>query len=228
MTLICCPLNIDYKKDILKQLEVYINNDYDLLEIRLDYFYDLSLKNIEEVILLIKSCIQKPILVTLRTSQEGGYFFENNYNEIINFIINNKLCEYLDVEYYRIDEPLNKILIKAKSNNIKIILSYHQFEQNYSIKSLLNTYQDMSRYPHNIKKIAVLAKNNDDVVSFVKFCEQVKTIDEKKCLILMGELGCFSRFDLTYTNNNLLYASIEKNNAPGQITLNQLKQLIKK
>lgn len=228
MTLICCPLNIDFNQKLTPQLANYQNEEYDILEIRIDYFNKYDFNYLLNTINTIKAYLKKPVIITLRTTKEGGKYDGQEYSKIVEFLIDNKLGDYLDLEYQQLNQELPNLISKIKNNNIKIILSYHQFNEHYSQDTLLSIYQEMILLPCDIIKIAVLAENNNNVVSFIKFSEKVKNDYHHKCLILMGELGCFSRFDLSYTNNNLLYASLEKNNAPGQLNLAQLKQILKK
>ena len=98
------------------------NNTFDIVEIRLDQL--VQEKNLKEKL----SSISHPLLLTCRHPKEGG---QNNISDPLKRI---SLIEPLlpsasaiDIELSEFDKMKN-IVSEAKSKDIKIILSYHNFK----------------------------------------------------------------------------------------------------
>ena len=147
---ICIPVIEKHKKDVLKYIKEIDKLPIDLIEWRAD-FYEDSDNNIEEISKEIKKCTSKPIIFTLRSVKEGGNLSikSNTYDSMINIyktIIDKKLFSIIDIELLTLKENDIKELIKlSKKENIKTILSNHDFNKTPNKIEIIHRIKKMIR-----------------------------------------------------------------------------------
>ena len=69
---ICLPIVDTTKKGIIDTLDSYKDLDYDVVEIRLDFYEGLKEGHLTDVLEEIKKHTDKLVLGTIRTASEGG------------------------------------------------------------------------------------------------------------------------------------------------------------
>ena len=70
---ICIPLVARDEEGINRELDLMVGLDFDIVELRLDYFEGLEdYTRLKDLVGLIKNRLNKPLIVTLRTKNEGG------------------------------------------------------------------------------------------------------------------------------------------------------------
>ena len=142
---ICVPVIEKTEKEIIKYIK-YINKlPIDIIEWRADFYLEDIIYNEEseiniiEISKSIKKITNKPIIFTMRSYKEGGKLKNDFYNNIIDIyktVIKNKCFDLIDLEILTLKERDIKNLIKlAKENNIKTIISNHDFNKTPSKKT---------------------------------------------------------------------------------------------
>ncbi|MEK7086084.1 MAG: type I 3-dehydroquinate dehydratase [Patescibacteria group bacterium] len=136
------------------------------------------------------------------------------------------------IHYIDFDIQTKNSLIKAVKNispKIKIILSYHNFKKTPEIKELQKIVKKMIEKKADIIKIATHAKTYQDSVSMLGFLSQITTKGQTAICLCMGIFGRLTRLTGHLFGNYLMYAPMEKSGktAPGQVTVKELKQIIK-
>ena len=195
-------LTLDIRKMNIINLEVanYLNNKYDALELRLDYFIeevkhklsdDELLKQLREKIGYIKALVSLPLIMTIRTAEEGGALNITNSNEYERYYCSiytqlSKLAvfEYYDIEYSTINLKFLKIMKNKYIGDGYLILSKHYcvyINQEKVIKDLefINDIEESS-----IIKIVLNEKHDYSIFDIVKFSKPIIKLK-------LGESGRF-------------------------------------
>ncbi len=195
----------------------------ELIEIRLDYL------DTEDFFTLVKSS-PVPILWTLRHSSEGGKFtgsIERQLEVLARAI--SAGGEYVDVEFQRWQKAglARQILLdsigrlRAEGRNIKIILSFHDFES--MPIDLSGIVQTIAADPDaDVVKVAGQTNSVDDLF---RLLDVIAQSPKPIIAIAMGSPGVASRVLAKKFGAEVSFATIEpaKASAPGQLTVEQMK-----
>ncbi|MBI2647096.1 shikimate dehydrogenase [Candidatus Woesearchaeota archaeon] len=191
-----------------------------LIELRLDY---LKRINFDELKKIIKKC-KKPIVITNRKKDEGG-FFNGNEKERIEVLKNAiKLnSDYIDIEYSSNKGAIKNIIEKKK--NTKIIISYHNFKE--TPRNIKDIYDNIKKLNPNLIKIVT---NANSTIDNFKIFDLIKTANKEGNKIIafcMNSYGEFSRILSVILGSKITYASIEKGaeSASAQLTLDELSNI---
>jgi 3-dehydroquinate dehydratase type I len=217
---ICLILAEESLEGLIKKYQKY-KNLADFLELRLDYLKKIDFSNLEKLRNLIGE--DEKVILTCRKQEEGGKFKESEDKRltIINFLLK------LDFPYVDIEESSYERNLKPKKSKSKIILSYHNFEETPPDWYLRKIVWSMQNDNPEIIKIATFVKENYDNVKLFRLMVN-KNYQEKRVIIGMGEKGKITRFLGPILGNFYTYAVLdeEKNIAPGQVKLSEVKKFI--
>ncbi len=222
---ICISVVEKNERDIIKYIKEVSKLPIDIIEWRADFFINDS--NFNDIVTFsneIKKSTNKPILFTLRSSKEGGNIEYNNYQYIINVynkVIENKCFELIDLELLTLKSNDIKNLIKlCNLNNIKTIISNHDFTKTPSKKNIISRINKMIKLKCDIAKVAYMPKSKKDVMSLLDAASEIK--DFPVIAISMGELGVISRI----FGSVLTFASAKRSSAPGQLEAMKLRYIL--
>ena len=227
---ICVPVTGVTEKEILHEFRCLNKEDIDLVEFRADYFEFINDRfKVTDLLDKIRGLYHKPLLFTLRTKKEGGAAHIDNgyYFELNNIIIERKLADLADIEFFPQSEEINYTLYLAEKNQIKTILSHHNFMKTPAVGEITAKINEMSEYG-DIAKIAVMANSEEDVLTLLSASLKIK--QEKKgpfIAIAMGPLGVVSRISCELFGSCMTYASYKEKSAPGQINYKLTKEILK-
>jgi 3-dehydroquinate dehydratase/shikimate dehydrogenase len=186
----------------------------DIVELRLDLLKDLELQDI------IKK-VRKPIIVTLRTSEEWG-FWEGTVQQrckIFQKAIDYEV-DYVDIEW----KSAQAILPQLKLNNkTKLILSHHTSEN--KLDRLLAILEKMVGIKADIYKLIFGVNHFNDNSNLFYLLEEAKKYNIRYVIHAGGELGIVSRLIGSIMGNEIIYLAVaeEIQTADGQLTLAQMK-----
>ena len=222
---ICISVVEKNERDIIKYIKEVSKLPIDIIEWRADFFINDS--NFNDIVTFsneIKKSTNKPILFTLRSSKEGGNIEYNNYQYILdvyNKVIENKCFELIDLELLTLKSNDIKNLIKlCNLNNIKNIISNHDFTKTPSKKNIISRINKMIKLKCDIAKVAYMPKSKKDVMSLLDAASEIK--DFPVIAISMGELGVISRI----FGSVLTFASAKRSSAPGQLEAMKLRYIL--
>ena len=227
---ICVPVIEKNEKEIIKYIK-YINKlPIDIIEWRADFYLEDIIYNEEseiniiEISKSIKKITNKPIIFTMRSYKEGGKLKSDFYNNIIDIyktVIKNKCFDLIDLEILTLKERDIKNLIKlAKENNIKTIISNHDFNKTPSKKHIVYIINKMIKLKCDIPKVAYMPKNKKDVINLLEAVSEIK--DFPIIAISMGKLGIITRI----FGSVITFASAKSSSAQGQIEAMKLKYIL--
>ncbi|MFA6983450.1 MAG: type I 3-dehydroquinate dehydratase [Sedimentibacter sp.] len=226
----CVPVTGVTENEILGEFNKLKNTPLDLVELRADYFeFVKDQTKVTDLLEKIRKLYDKPLLFTLRTKKEGGvsyintdYYFKLNKN-----VIESKLVELIDIEFFSQAEGVDSIVDLARKNMVVTILSNHDFLKTPPEEEIISRVNKMMDCG-DIAKIAVMPNSEEDVLTLLSAALKLKK--EKKgpfIAISMGPLGIISRISCELIGSCMTYASHKDKSAPGQIDAKLIKEIIK-
>lgn len=185
--------------------------DADALEIRLD----LITEPIGDTISRLRQSFEGPIILTLRSSNEGGAF-AGGVHEFWE-----KIEPHLDdVNYVDVELQFKEVTEDLKKRNIPIIASCHK-NQMLSEEQLRELIEKLQAYG-DISKIAVQPQNNADLLTLLTFSSQ----SSKPIIIsVTGTTYRYARPLLCLFGSLYTYCYIGSETSPGQYSLREMQLL---
>lgn len=194
-------------------------NIFDVVEIRLDQL-------IQENELKTKiSSITKPLLLTCRHPKEGG---DNNISEPLKRVsIIEPLLSHasaIDIEISTANEMKN-LITEAKSKNIQVVLSYHNFETTPNLAELKTIATEAKDKGADIIKIATTTNTIPELMTLLTFSENGSI--ENLSFMGMGKFGMSSRLVAAQSGSVLNYSAIAETSIEGQWHLAAYREALK-
>jgi 3-dehydroquinate dehydratase-1 len=231
--LVCIPIVAAEEPELESQAKNIAELCPDIIEWRVDYFKDVcDLKMVKKALKTIRDIISDiPIIFTFRSSLEGGFLEvkDDIRFSIIEQIINTGEVDVVDIELISGKAKIEKIKRTAKTNNVPLILSYHNFSKTPSVEFMLDKIKQQVSNGANIAKIAVMPENEEDVLNLLS-----ATLKARKDLpdiplitMSMGDLGIISRIAGGIFGSDLTFGACGKTSAPGQIPITELREAMK-
>ncbi|MCH4167945.1 MAG: type I 3-dehydroquinate dehydratase [Streptococcaceae bacterium] len=220
MTKIVAPILI---KNLSEPIQVAQYQAVDIIEWRVDY---TDFEAIIEVAQALKAQFSQPLLFTVRTKSEGGNLDleVDAYLELQKKLIAQKPA-YLDFEFFSYSEVYAEFNQLCQENAIKVVASYHNFDETPT--DLEYRLSKMLVLKPAIVKIAVMPTNFLDVTQVLSLTARYAAINKTKLVTMsMGELGKFTRVSGNLTGSAWTFASVEASSAPGQLSVDETKQLL--
>lgn len=199
--------------------KIYSQNIFDVVEIRLDQL-------IQENELKTKiSSITKPLLLTCRHPKEGG---DNNISEPLKRVsIIEPLLSHasaIDIEISTANEMKN-LITEAKSKNIQVVLSYHNFETTPNLAELKTIATEAKDKGADIIKIATTTNTIQELITLLTFSENGSI--ENLSFMGMGKFGMSSRLVAAQSGSVLNYSAIAETSIEGQWQLAAYREALK-
>ncbi|WP_424246004.1 3-dehydroquinate dehydratase-1 [Elusimicrobium posterum] len=208
-------------KELTKNLKALIKQTK-TVEIRSDFAADFTPAHLAA---FAKETKNNRTVFTCRAKNEGGQFngSEKQRIEILQSALKNKFT-YVDFELKTVQK--NKLKFSAGEAK-KLIISYHDFNKTPSMAALVKIKKDMLKYKPAVIKLALMVKTQKDIFTLTRFL--LDTIEENQQIILlgMGEKAVFTRVMFPLMGSALTYAADGKAVAPGQLKINEFKQIYK-
>ena len=190
---------------------------FDIVEIRLDQLIG------EQSIGNKLSKINHPLLLTCRHPDEGGQ------NQISDPIERQRILEPLlsyasaiDIELAEADS-MNEIISKAKNDNIKVLLSYHNFKTTPS--TLESKAKEAINKGADIVKLATTTNTITELINLFTLLEKIS--DQNIAVMGMGKYGKASRLIAVQSGSILNYVAVGSAKIDGQWKLNEFSKAIK-
>ncbi len=212
---------------IIKSIQE-MNGNYDMIELRLDYYEYLDddsklislLQNINRIIK------DKQLLVTIRTHNEGGVVMitPKQYRHIYKLII--PYVSLIDIEYSSFDimQPLIPLI---QHHGVKIIGSIHDYTSFFSYKKIVYMVQKIDKLPVDIIKIAIMPTCMKDIDILFQVGKEIVLYTKKPIAFMaMGKLGMVTRIAGELMNTSFVFGKTKNEAAPGQIPIEDLNYLL--
>lgn len=229
---ICTPIIGKNDDELMAELRKIVPKKPDIIEWRVD-FYD-EIDNIEKVLLsaemISKNINNIPILFTIRSSKEGGEdisLSEEGIVELLTTVCKTDYIQMIDFEGSNNPENIKQLRKVSKEHQKKLILSYHNFEVTPEKTEICKRLLLAEFYGADMAKAAVMPNNKKDVLALLEVTRELsETMNIPLITMSMGGLGSVSRILGWVYGSAVTFAVGEKSSAPGQIPLEDLRQVI--
>ncbi|AOR23821.1 type I 3-dehydroquinate dehydratase [Clostridium taeniosporum] len=229
---ICVPIVGKNIKEVLEEARILTNLNIDIVEWRVDFFKDvLEIEKVKSTLLrLTEILINIPILFTFRNKVEGGekevsieYYIKLNSE-----IAKTKLADLIDVELFIGDKVINEIVDVCHKNNIKVVISNHDFNKTPHKEEIVSRLLRMIELKADLPKIAVMPNSESDVLTLLCATNEMKEKYPNNPIITMSmnSIGVISRISGEIFGSCLTFGSSKKASAPGQIEAKELHSVL--
>lgn len=183
----------------------------DLAEVRLDL---LLSKGVEpEKILEAMAKKELPVLLTLRTREEGGAFNWRSRQRVLFFLAFLPFADVVDLELTNLPR-LGRVLRAIRRSRRDLILSSHSLKRKLTPLRLKRLLVEFRKTRAAVYKIVGLARRARDLRTLA---EPLLTLPHMRLAIqASGPLATASRLSLPALGSRLLYVHLDEPAAPGQ------------
>ncbi len=232
MPKICVPIVGVTKEAILDEAKAITKLPADVVEWRIDWFENVfDFDKLVDVLKDLRGVLgDMPILMTFRTSKEGG---EKAIEDEVYADINIKAAQtgyvdLVDVEVFTGDEIVKKIIDGAHAAGVKVVASNHDFFKTPDKDDIVGRLRKMQDLGADIPKIAVMPQNKKDVLTLLAATEEMANeyADRPIITMSMAGTGVISRLAGEVFGSALTFGAAAKASAPGQMGVEDLKQVL--
>ncbi len=232
MPKICVPIVGVTKEAILDEARAITKLPADVVEWRIDWFENVfDFDKLVDVLKDLRGVLgDTPILMTFRTSKEGG---EKAIEDEVYADINIKAAQtgyvdLVDVEVFTGDEIVKKIIDGAHAAGVKVVASNHDFFKTPDKDDIVGRLRKMQDLGADIPKIAVMPQNKKDVLTLLAATEEMANeyADRPIITMSMAGTGVISRLAGEVFGSALTFGAAAKASAPGQMGVEDLKQVL--
>ena len=229
MPLICLPLVGDTGEKILKEAAGLVALQPDLLEWRVDAFDKVEdVNNCLATLAELREAIgNTPLIFTCRIDLEGGFkkLAQEKRLELFTAVMESGNVDIIDVELCNENDFIQAIKERAKASDVKIILSYHNFQETPSEPFIYAKLLEAQLAGADISKLAVMPKNYGDVLTLLSATNKARNEAVQLPIITMsmGPEGGISRLAGGLFGSDITFAIGMQASAPGQIPIAGLR-----
>ena len=230
---ICVPIIGATKEDILVEAEHIGSLPVDIAEWRVDWFeHAFNFSKVEDVLKDLRTALgETPLLVTFRTSNEGGEksIKPDDYAEFIVSASETGYVDLVDVEVFIGTDIVKEIIAGAHNAGVKVIGSNHDFNKTPDKDEIVERLRNMQELGVDIPKIAVMPKDIKDVITLLTATEEMhrEFADCPIVTVSMSETGVLSRICGEAFGSAITFGAAKNVSAPGQMGVNDLSIALK-
>ena len=229
---ICVPIVARKREDILFQVEEALKREPDCIELRIDWYEEVF--DTEKVLELVKEIRERlgnvVFLFTYRTANEGGEAATHYkaYRELCKAVCESGYIDMIDVEAYMEEGLLKTMVDVAHSRQVFVVASNHDFHNTPSEEEIVKRLQFMDGSGADIPKIAVMPRNERDVLTLLSATLRYRELGGVKPVITMsmGGTGTVSRLAGEVFGSAMTFAAVNRVSAPGQLSVDDVKYVL--
>ena len=220
------------KQEIIDEAKTFDSIPVDVVEWRVDWFEDVfDFEKVENVLKELRAVLgETPILMTFRTSKEGGEkaIEPAAYAELNIKAAQTGYVDLVDVEIFTGDDIVKKIIDGAHAAGVKVIASNHDFFKTPAKADIIYRLRKMQDMNADIPKIAVMPQNRKDVLTLLAATEEMATnyADRPIITMSMAGTGVISRLCGEVFGSSMTFGAAKKASAPGQMGVNDLSTIL--
>ena len=229
---ICVPIVGVTKEDILEQARALQTLPVDVVEWRIDWFENVfDFHALKDALTDLRAALgDLPLLMTFRTSKEGGEkaIDAESYAELNIKAAQTGLVDLVDVEVFTGDEIVSRIIREAHAAGVKVVASNHDFDKTPDKDDIVSRLRKMQAMDADIPKIAVMPQNKKDVLTLLAATEEMATdyADRPIITMSMAGTGVISRLCGEVFGSALTFGAAKKASAPGQMGVQDLSTVL--
>lgn len=227
--LICLPLMAENRAELHRQAEELVALGPDLLEWRADAYGNVT--EVEEILSVLGELRQAigniPLIFTCRIDREGGSrpIPQELRLALITAAIGSGDIDLVDIELCNGREFIAAVRQSAASNNCKLILSHHNFQETPGEAFIVSKLLEAQAAAADIAKLAVMPKNYGDVLTLLTATNMARNgiVMIPLVTMSMGSEGRISRMAGALFGSDITFASGSQASAPGQMQIGDLR-----
>lgn len=229
---ICVPIVGKTKEEILAAARSFENVALDVVEWRVDWFEGVfDFEKVEDVLKELRAVLgETPILMTFRTSKEGGEksIEPEDYAKLNIKAAQTGYVDFIDVEIFTGDAIVTKIIDGAHAAGVKVIASNHDFHKTPEKSDIIYRLRKMQDMNADIPKIAVMPQNKKDVLTLLSATEEMTSLYADRPIITMSMAGTgvISRLCGEVFGSSMTFGAAKKASAPGQMGVKELETVL--
>lgn len=219
------------KEDIIEEAKTFDSIPVDVVEWRADWFEGVfDFAKVEDVLKDLRTVLGNiPLLMTFRTSKEGGEkaIEPDAYAELNIKAAQTGYVDLVDVEIFTGDEIVKKIIDGAHAAGVKVIASNHDFFKTPAKADIIYRLRKMQDMNADIPKIAVMPQSSKDVLTLLTVTESWKETGKTPVITMsMAGEGLISRLCGEIFGSAVTFGAAGKSSAPGQIDAEELRRIL--
>ena len=220
------------KNDIIEEAKTFHSIPVDVVEWRVDWFEGVfDFAQVEDVLKDLREALGNiPLLMTFRTSKEGGEkaIEPAAYAELNIKAAQTGYVDLVDVEIFTGDDIVKKIIDGAHAAGVKVIASNHDFFKTPAKEEIISRLCAMQEKGADIPKIAVMPQSKKDVLTLLAATNEMVEEHANRPIITMSmaATGVISRLAGEVFGSCLTFGAAKKASAPGQMGVNDLKTVL--
>lgn len=229
---ICVPVVGITREEIITEAKSFSSIPVDLVEWRVDWFEQVF--DLEKVLGLLKELREVlgelPLLMTFRTSKEGGEksISASDYARLNIEAAKSGYVDLIDVEIFTGDEIVKEIIDAVHNYGVKVIASNHDFDKTPDKDDIVGRLRKMQELGADIPKIAVMPQSAKDVLTLLSATDEMVTkyADRPIITMSMAGTGLISRLCGEVFGSAITFGAAKKASAPGQMEVNDLSTVL--
>lgn len=229
---ICVPIVGVTKEEILAEAKTFDSIPVDVVEWRVDWFEGVF--DFDQVLDVLRDLRQilgeVPLLMTFRTSKEGGEkaIEPEAYAQLNIRAAQSGYVDLVDVEAFTGDEIVKTIIDGAHAAGVKVVASNHDFFKTPDQAEIVSRLRKMQELGADIPKIAVMPQSKQDVLTLLAATEEMvrEYADRPIITMSMGGTGVISRLCGEVFGSALTFGAAKKASAPGQMGVHDLNTIL--
>ena len=220
------------KQEIIDEAKTFDSIPVDMVEWRVDWFEGVfDFEKVEVVLKELRAVLgETPILMTFRTSKEGGEksIEPEDYAKLNIKAAQTGYVDFIDVEIFTGDDIVREMIDAIHASGTKVIASNHDFDKTPAKSDLLYRLRKMQDMGADIPKMAVMPQTKKDVLTLLSATEEMASdyADRPIITMSMAGLGSISRIACEIFGSCLTFGSGAQASAPGQIGAEALHQAL--
>lgn len=219
------------KEDIIEEAKTFDSIPVDVVEWRVDWFEGVfDFAKVEDVLKDLRTVLGNiPLLMTFRTSKEGGEkaIEPDAYAELNIKAAQTGYVDLIDVEIFTGDEIVKKIIDGAHAEGVKVIASNHDFFKTPAKADIIYRLRKMQDMNADIPKIAVMPQSSKDVLTLLTVTESWRETGKTPVITMsMAGKGLISRLCGEIFGSAVTFGAAGKSSAPGQIDAEELRRIL--
>ena len=220
------------KEEILSAARSFDAIPIDVVEWRVDWFdgvFDFA--RVEDVLKELRDILgDTPLLMTFRTSKEGGEkaIDAEAYKELNIKAAKTGYVDFVDVEIFTGDKIVSEIIDAVHAAGVKVIASNHDFDKTPAKSDIIYRLRKMQDMGADIPKIAVMPQSKKDVLTLLAATEEMTSCYADRPIITMSMAGTgvISRLCGEVFGSSMTFGAAGKASAPGQMGVEDLNTVL--
>jgi len=231
MPKICVSLIGQTVQQLKEEAALLKTLNIDIIEWRVDFFERLDKAGVIEALEQIKAIIpDTPLIFTFRSAKEGGEceLGTTAYFALNKAAVETDMVDFIDIELFQEETYIKELVEFAHHKKVAVIISNHEFQHTPSKEEIIKRLVQAQNLGADLPKIAVMPKNEADVITLLDATNTMKKQYAKGPIITMAMAGTgsISRMAGELFGSAVTFAAAKKASAPGQIPVDQLKKVL--